>query len=190
MIILSKYKLIFIVIGIAVIIEIIWAVKSLRENVPVTAVNNSQTISNYNFLPASIILSAPKTTFKVGEKIPVSINLDSVKATDGTDVVLNFNPNLLVASKSAEVGKIYDDYPLNITDNVLGKISISGISSAAAGKVAQGIFGTVIFTAKAPGKANISVDFTKESTTDSNVIETKSAKDLLGKVQNVEVEIK
>ncbi len=190
MTILSKYKLIFIILGIAVVVEIIWAVKTLRGNVPVPIVASTQSAPKFNFQPASITLSAPKTTFKVGEKIPVSINLNSIKATDGTDVILNFNSNLLVASKSAEVGTIYDDYPLNNTDNVLGKVSISGISSAAAGKVAKGVFGTIIFTATAPGKAQVNIDFTKGSTIDSNVTETKTAKDLLGKVENLEVEIK
>lgn len=187
---LSKYKLIFIILGIAVVVEIIWAVKLLRGNVPLPVASSTQTVSNVNLLPASISLSTPKTTIKVGEKIPVSINIDSVKATDGTDVILNFDPSLLVASKSANVGKIYDDYPLNVTDNTTGKFSISGISSAANGKIAQGVFGTLIFEAKSPGKAQISIDFTKGNTTDSNVTETKSAKDLLGTVGNLEVEIK
>ena len=42
---------------------------------------------------------------------------------------------------------------------------------------------------KAPGKAKIAFDFTPGSTTDSNVIETKTAQDILGSVTDLEVNI-
>lgn len=181
--ILSKYKWFLIIIGIAVAAEIVWASQSLKGNIGrVASVAPPQV--------ASITLSVPKTTFQVGEKIPVSININSVKATDGTDVILNYNPGLVAVSAPVTAGTIYNDYPLNTFDNTAGKISISGISSEPAGKVARGVLGTAVFEAKASGKAIISVDFTQGSTVDSNIIETKTAKDLLGKVGNVEVEIK
>lgn len=188
MTILSKYKWIFIIIGIVVAVEIIWAVKSLNKNIPLPVVADPPKVASIQ--NASIILTVPKTTYKVGEKIPVSINIDSTKATDGTDVILTYNPSLLKVTVPVAVGTIYDDYPLNSVDEKTGKVSISGISSTPDGKIVQGVFGTATFIAKALGKTIISVDFTKGSTTDSNVTETKSAKDLLGKVGNVEVEIK
>ncbi|MDO8638037.1 MAG: cohesin domain-containing protein [Candidatus Daviesbacteria bacterium] len=184
MTILSKYKWFFIIVGVVVVAEIIWVFKTLGGNVPVT-VNVPVVTQN-----AFIILTTPKTTFKVGEKIPVSINIDSGKATDGSDIIITYDPNLIIVNAPTEVGKIYEDYPLNTFDNKVGKISVSGITSAITGKVAKGLFGTVTFEAKAPGKAKISVDFTKNSTIDSNIIENKTSKDLLGRVGNVEVEIK
>lgn len=187
MTILSKYKWLFIIVGVVVVAEIIWAVKSLGGNTQLPGVIATQNIVNTQ--NASIILTVPKHTFKVGEKIPVVINIDSITATDGTDVILNYDPNLLIATTPVAVGAIYEDYPFNSVDKKTGKISISGISNVVGGKIAQGIFGTATFEAKVLGKTTISVDFTKGSTIDSNIIESKTAKDLLGKVGNVEVEI-
>lgn len=188
----SGYRWIFTLLALALIVELIWALKTLGGNTTVipslpVLTNTPQEIVTQN---GSITLSVSQTIFKVGDKIPVSINIDSIKATDGADVIINYDPKLLTVSKIAEVGKIYDDYPLNVFDNAAGKISISGISSNPSGAVAKGLFGTVILEAKAPGKTQISVDFVKNGTTDSNIIETKTSKELLGRVGNVEVEIK
>ena len=188
MIILSKYKWVLIIVGVVLVVEIIWIFKFAGQSATLPVAANPENISDQPM--ASIILSVPKTTFQVGEKIPVSINIDSIKATDGTDLVLIYDPSLVNAADSVAVGTIYSDYPLNASDNTAGKISVSGISSDPLGKVARGVFGTATFEAKAPGKVKIAVDFTKGSTIDSNIIETKTTKDLLGKVGNVEVEIK
>ncbi|MDO8570132.1 MAG: cohesin domain-containing protein [Candidatus Daviesbacteria bacterium] len=189
----SGYRWIFTLLAVAIIAELIWAFRTLGGNVSTTlpiaitnpAVSTSTTVQN-----GSITLTAPKASFSVGEKIPVSINIDSIKATDGADIIISYDPKLLTVSGPVEVEKMYDDYPLNVFDNATGKISVSGISSNPNGKVAKGVLGTVILEAKAPGKTQISVDFIKDSTTDSNIIETKTSKELLGKVGNLEVEIK
>lgn len=189
----SGYRWIFTLLAIAIIAELIWALKTLGGNtssIPALSAltNTPQATVVQN---GSITLSTPKSTvFAVGDKISVNINVDSVKATDGTDVILNYDPKLLTVTQNAEVGNIYNDYPLNVFDNATGKISLSGISSNPNGAIAKGLFGTIILEAKAPGKTTISVDFVKDSTTDSNIIETKTSKELLGKVGNLEVEIK
>lgn len=141
--------------------------------------------------PAVIILSSSSPTIKVGETVTVSINISSRKPSDGTDIVMLYNPSILevvanAPDKPVALGTIYQEYPVN-SDDKKGKITVSGINLLPEGNIASGIFGTVKFKALRNGKANISLDFTKGSTIDTNVIETGSSNDLLEAVQNAEI---
>lgn len=139
---------------------------------------------------AVIILSASKASVKVGETFAVSVNISSRDATGGTDIVILYDPTLVSVennvSGAMNVGSIYHDYSIN-SDDKKGKITVSGISSATEAPIASGLFGTVTFKAIKPGKAEVKLDFTKGSTTDTNVISTKDLSDILEAVQNVEV---
>lgn len=197
-------KFIFLVVGIILLVEAIWAWQSLglnitqikalilRSNVPSTA--NAPVVSPKNQI-TSIILSAPKKNIKVGEEVVVAINLSSEKYTDGTDLVISYNPKLLsvILNKQTQspvsVGSLYNEYPLNELDEKEGKITVSGISSSSTGTLAKGVFGAITFQAKAPGTAKIALDYTPGSTIDSNVIENKTAKDVLNKVEDLELNI-
>ena len=70
-----------------------------------------------------------------------------------------------------------------------GKITVAGITQAQGGVLANGLFGTVVFQAKAAGQAKISLDYTPGSTIDSNVTESETVEDVLDKVENLEINI-
>lgn len=149
-----------------------------------------KTTTQANNTPAVIILSASKPAVKVGESFAVSINISSRKPSDGTDIILLYDPNLLsvesTSGKPVSVGSIYPEYPIN-SDDKKGRIVVSGISSSPEGIIASGLFGTVTFKAKTAGKTIIKLDFTKGSTTDSNVTESGTSSDILEAVQNADV---
>lgn len=155
-----------------------------------TVLKQTNTQNQNGFTPAVILLSTSKPDVKVGETFTVSINISSRSATDGTDIIILYDPQLLAVESNAEkavtVGTMYPEYPINL-DNKAGQIKVSGISPSSEGVVASGLFGTIKFKALKKGTASINLDFKKDSTTDSNVIESSSKKDILEAVQNTQV---
>lgn len=179
-------KYLLILVAAVLLAELFWAYKSLgpnylQESVSISAGSNMAS-------GAAISLSTPKTTIKVGEEMVVSVNISSQELTDGTDLIIVYNPEIL-SGQPVKPGTIYNDFPLNTVDQEAGKITVSGITSATGGVLANGLFGTIVFQAKKAGSAEVSLEYVPGSTTDSNVIESKTAKDLLTEVKNLEVNI-
>ncbi len=140
---------------------------------------------------ASTLSLSPSTgTFNKGCPFALAINLDTQSAqTDGTDVILFFDPTRFMASTIVN-GTIYGDYPSSNIDSVNGKISISGLASVSSPFSGKGIFATVNFTVlnNAPaGASAMTFDFDpndKSKTTDSNVVERGTIADTLSSVVN------
>ncbi|MBI4037396.1 hypothetical protein HY385_03155 [Candidatus Daviesbacteria bacterium] len=192
---LSK-KVILALVVVALVGEGIWAYQTLSKK---SAVSGGQTpvpsTTSSTKPKTTLLLQSSQNTIKIGDKLTVAVNIAADKATDGVDIIILYDPKLLTVvpvegTKNAMmVGSIYSDYPINAVDGVKGKITVSGITTQVGGVVPRGTFGSITFTAKAAGQAKISLDFTKGSTVDSNVIETKTAKDLLEEIRNTEVNI-
>lgn len=184
---LNKRNL-FIVLGVVIAAEIIWAGWSFFKpisSVPQVAEQQAATVQPK---PTTVTLTSDKTTLKVGESVTVAINLSSDKKTDGADLIITYDPKLL-SVKPVIVGTIYSDYPQNVVDDSLGRITVSGITGQRGGVLANGLFGSVEFSAKAPGVAKISLDFTSGATGDSNVTQSGTGKDILEKVNSLELKI-
>lgn len=139
---------------------------------------------------ATIALSPSGGQANKGCTFSVNIELDTTgTATDGTDVILFYEPTKLSATvTSIENGKIYSDYPGNSVDSAGGKISISGISSVSSPFNGKGTFAKVKFQVLDTGTANstsLKFDFDpndKTKTTDTNVVERGTIADVLTQV--------
>ncbi|EKD90563.1 MAG: hypothetical protein ACD_30C00112G0004 [uncultured bacterium] len=139
---------------------------------------------------ATLSLNPSAGTFNRGCVLGVNIELDTQGGqTDGTDVILIFDPTKLsVKTSDITNGKIYQDYPGNSVDAQSGKLSISGISSVSEPFTGKGTFATVQFHVleNAPtGATLIRFDFDpndKTKTTDTNVVERGTIADLLSSV--------
>lgn len=188
----EKKKYIIIIVVAILVLEAAWAIFSLRSDTQAEPDSTSVIIEKKS--QASLSLTAPKKSIRVDETIEVTVNELSGTRTDGTDIVVLYDPKLLSVVLTTQklpvnVGTLYSDYPLNDLNEKNGQISVSGITSKVGGVVPKGIFGTIVFKAKAAGIAKLSFDFKPGSTTDSNVIETKVSDDILNKVDNLELEI-
>lgn len=183
-------KYIFVIVGVVILAELLWAGWFLTKGSQVTTNGATAQVAGGSV----ISLRATKNSFRMGENIPVSVEIASDKVTDGSDIVIIYDPKMLsvvtdVAKTPVATGSLYSDYPVNKLDETAGRINVSGITSLSGGTLPKGVFGTVTFQAKQSGKVKISLDFTSGSTTDSNIIETKTAKDVLSGVNNLEVNI-
>lgn len=185
-------KTIFIILGVVILVEVIWAGWSLLQlNQAATVTPGPTTSSAAQTATASLL--ADKTTLKVGESTLVTLNISSSAKSDGVDLIVSFDPTLLLvdATSSAmpvKTGTIFTDYPQNKIDTP-GKVVVSGITDLSGGVLANGVFGTITFKALRAGSAKVSLEYKAGSTSDSNVIETGSGKDILNQVSDVSLRI-
>lgn len=185
---------IVIVAGLIILIQAIWAYQVITTSSPGSVQPSAAPPSSQNKVQNSVSLVTARNDFKVGEKIPVIINAESTKKTAGMDLILKYDPNLLSVVTNASktpmtVGTIYSDYPVNKVDEKLGLVTVSGITNETAGVVPKGVFGTIVFQAKAAGNPKIFLEFTKGSTNDTNIIENQTASDILDSVKNLDLKI-
>lgn len=186
---------IFTVLGIIIGTELIWAGWMMFHPTPPTNTSPASRVAQTAPAnPNQISLNAPKNSLKVGEDITVSLVEQTTQKTDGTDLIIIYDPKMLsveLGSSGSPVipGTIYKDYPQNKLDKTLGRVAVSGVTDVSGGVVANGLFGSVVFKALAPGQAKISFDFTPGKTGDSNMAESGTGKDILEKVNNLELNI-
>ena len=181
-------KIIFIILAVIIVVEVILAVRYLKQSAPLPPLK-LQPISG-----GRIVLTADKKDYKKGEVIVVSVRVSTGgQPTVGTDLVLRFDPKVLEASNAAVTqGRIYSEYPMKSVDSKEGTVRVSGISSTGkkSGFNGVGIFATINFKAIGSGKTTLRIDFTPDLTSDSNVIGVKNAKDILEEVFNLDLNIK
>lgn len=182
-------KTIFLSLGVILLIEVIFAVKTLTAPTsprPPLAQPESQ--------PGKVNLSleAVGRDFKVGEIVTVNVRVNTGgHRTDGVDLVLKFDPKILEASTASLIKTtIYPDYPQMKVDAKAGLVQISGISGLD-GKTFKGagVFATINFKARAAGETTLTVNFTPGKTDDSNIVESLSGNDILESVSNLNLSV-
>lgn len=186
---ISGPKIVFIILGIALLIEVVYAIRVLTSPTP-----SSLPVSKSVVQPGAvgkISLTVPQTDIRVNEIIPVSVMIDTGSHTvDGVDLIVSFDPKILeVTSGGLVKGSIFDEYPLMSLDPKKGLISISGISNFKNSFKGTGQFATINLRAKVSAKTSLTIDFNKGSATDSNLVETATSKDILEVVSNLELNI-
>ncbi len=184
-------KIIFIILGIVVLVEVVIAVRNLTSPVSTPLFQTNTNVSQAVSGEAKISLVVSKNNFKTGDIIPVSVVIDTAgRLINGVDLIIQFDPKIVDATdKDIIKGNLFDDYPMATVDSVKGLILISGISNAQKGIKVSGQFVAINFKAKALGKTSLTIDFEKGTTTHSNLVETATLSNILEKVDNLEINI-
>jgi len=177
---------IFMVLGVIIALEVVWAGWSLLK--PTTPSSVPAGVTQTVPQKVSLTLSSAKAEYKLGEQFVVDIIIYAPKYVDGADLIITYDPKMLTA-KPATLGKIFSDYPQNTVDASLGRISISGITKQKGGVVPNGEFGKLTFVANAAGATKIAFDFTSGQTVDTNVVESTTNKDILESVNELKLTI-
>lgn len=186
---LTVPKIIFLVLGLIVLGELIFAAKALfftsGSALPFVNQNSS------NNQAGRISLSASQNSYKVNEVIPVTININSGGNTlSGADLVIRYDANILdIKNEDIAKGNLFDEYPLISVDATKGLIAISGINSIRKGFTGAGQFAKLNLRAKVAGKTSLAIDFQKGSTADSNLVDMNTSKDVLEAVENLDITI-
>lgn len=181
-------RVVFVILGVLLVVELYLGAKTL-----LSPIKKPQTTPLPQKLTqkATLTLSTELTNYLVGQEVLVKVILSTGSyQTDGTDVLIQFDPQVLEpADNFFEKGTLYQDYPGVRKDQLKGTVSASGITVSSGGFKGTGVFGTFKFKAKKVGKSLVELKFTPSSTTDSNIIESNSAKDLLEEGSKVEVKV-
>lgn len=174
-------KIVFIILGIIVLVELGYAVKSLTSQKMTASPANGG---------ASMSLNAAKTEIKVGETVSIPVVLDAAGyEIAGVDLIVSFDPRVIEVV-SLTKGTIFAEYPVLSKDVGKGIISISGVSPGKNGFAGAGQFAMINIKAKIKGKTALVIDFKKGSTTTSNMVEVNSSRNILEEVNNLELEIR
>lgn len=180
-------KIIFLILGIILLAEVIYAVRVLtsRTSSPLPQKTTVQSPVG------KISLNVPKTAFGIKEAVPVSVIINTGEhIINGADVIIRFDPKILEATSGGLVkGRIFDEYPAMSIDSAKGLIAVSGISNLQSGFKGRGQFALVNLRARALGKTALTVEFTKGSTADSNLVEADTSGDILEAVDNLNINI-
>lgn len=182
-------KIIFLLLGIVVLGELIWGISKLLTPIPKPP-SPARVVQKAS--DAQISLTASKSVLKVGDKVVVNVNVSTNRhSVSGVDLILKYDPKILQASSSSFIkSSIFPDYPLINVDNSKGIISISGVAGLNKKYFnGTGSFGSITFSAQALGQTSLDIQFTKGSTTDTNVFDAISNQDVLGKVSNVQLNV-
>lgn len=183
-------KIIFIILGVVILIEVVFAVKALTAPFP-TPSSPPQSAVAKQPSDARISLTSTRLNYAVGEiiKVVVAVNTGG-RLIDGVDLIVRFNPQVLeIAPGGLSKGKIFSEYPLLSQDDKTGLISISGVSGVKESFTGQGEFAILTLKAKLPGRTTLAIDFQKGTTTTSNLVESATSKNILGNVDNLELNI-
>lgn len=183
-----KPKVIFTFLTVLLLFEAVFLVQSLLKSAPQrkpsAAKIQSITGGSFDIISSSKLVNLGDTfqtkaiIFTGGHKV------------SGGDLVLKYDPVFLTASPSAVLtGKVFKDYPLSFVDDKNGVIRVSGVSEKGADFSGRGVFANLSFKAKAKGQTQISVDFQKGESKDSNILDSESIQDILEKVQNLSITI-
>lgn len=183
-------KIIFIVVALVIVTEVVWAVYSLRK--PASKIDQPELVAEKE-VRAKLNFTGPQTATQ-GANFKVDVVLSTFKPTGGADLILKYDPKMLELvpnnKQAINLGKIYQEYPVNEVDSKEGKITLTGLTSLSSkGFVGEGLLLTINFKAKTKGSTKISFDFTKRSTTDSNISEEGSGVDLLDEVSEYTINI-
>lgn len=186
----SGPRIIFVILGLVLLGEVIYAARVLVLPTPSPLPLNKVTTPIQNKI-GKISLNTSKTVYKVNEVISVPVIIDTGSSEiSGVDLLVKFDPKILeVSSGGLVAGEILDEYPLLSTDKTKGLISISGI--VASNKVFKGVgqFAILNLKAKAPGTTSLVIDFKKDSTTLSNLVEASTSKNILESVDNLDLTV-
>lgn len=164
----------FLVLVLSLAVGVLTVTSNKNQGVSTKAANETAALS--------LSPSGGDYTFDTETSYPVGIILNTGgKTIDGVDVVISFDPKK-VQVETLTLANDFEQYPVNKVDNSTGKIRLSGLTFTP--KAMAGVMGTFRFHPVARGAAGFTFDFTPGSTTDSNVADQATAKDILGTVTN------
>lgn len=125
----------------------------------------------------SLTLLGPREV-QVGREFLINVDLETEALVDGVDVVLQFDPKILEA-KAASPSALFPTYPFIKFDNQNGRAEVSATTKINQPFKGEGSLVTVSFVLKTPGETSIILLAEEENTTDSNIAEHQTGRDLL-----------
>jgi hypothetical protein len=139
-------------------------------------------------------LSPEQGKFKIGENFTVEIILEAKNSpVNGSDIVLNFDPNFLTVEESkAQTTSLFPIYPRNWVNNENGEAILTGLATSPAKEpfVGPQLVGSLTFKGLKEGVTQVSiVRSQKEGSPSSTIIKAQGSQNILSEVKGGKYEI-
>ena len=127
-------------------------------------------------------LEFDKAELRTGEEAAMTVYFNAPgEVLDGADVILRFDPSLLVVT-SIEEGKYFDQYLRKEIDNTAGNIKVTGFMSSVKASQQPVMLFKAKARAKRAGNAFITFDFQKGLSSKSTLVQKGTSKNILSEV--------
>jgi hypothetical protein len=140
-------------------------------------------VPSLSFSPLEILVDQ-------GDTFTIEIVVDTAgEDVGGVGAKLAYDPSK-ISVLSVEQGSIFSEYPALTSDDVRGKIYVSGIVSSANDLyVGRGVLATIEMLAKSEGSTFMIFEYEEGSTRDSNIAVMYGNGDILKEVNNLRIAI-
>lgn len=131
---------------------------------------------------ASITLIPKEKQVKTGDTFTIEVKLNTNnREINGADAVIKYNPLFLEAAEKIENGDLFDNLLIAHVDKNKGIIDItaSRLSNEQKTISGEGVLALVTFVAKQKGETTVDLIFDEARSDTSNVLETKTSKNIL-----------
>lgn len=188
-------KLIFIILAIILLGEFFWAISfiktsSLKKEKKIETPTQSQIVPKESI--ASLTIDPQNVETTVGQQFTININVDTLNhSINGVDTVISFDPEILTVIGEVKNGDLFNSLLIKDVKNNVGKINItaSKLSPTAQNISGKGTLATVNFKALKFGETQIKIIFDPNRTDTSNIVESKTSKNILTTVSNATIKI-
>ncbi len=138
---------------------------------------------------SSMLITSPKTSYTLAEKIPVSIKASSSESlVTGFDAVIEYDPAFLAISKRNPPPLSDFLYYGQNTDNLIQVSAVRKPDQNTIQSFNDNELFSLEFAPLKAGKTTLKIVYLPNSTSDSNIIDSNS-NDVLGLVRGLELEI-
>jgi len=186
-----KPELFMIFLSVAIIFEIIigfWFLEAKDIFGPIVPKAQSQYAGQLWLEPAESVIRAGQDF-----NLKIMINADG-QLVNGVDVVLNYDPGFLSVEDQVIPTSLFPLYPRKFIEKEKGQIIITGAQIQKAEKEMLGdqAFASLKFKALRKGKTEISLatSFKGNTSQGSMIIISGSSRNILGEINNTQIEIK
>lgn len=187
----SLPKTVFLILSVIIALELVWgAYYLLRPSQVDRSTSSAQALEPVE-KSATIRLISSKIKFNVGENVVVDVVVEGNSRVVGVDLSLNYDPKVLSLEPSGfSRGSLFSEYLGAVVDKQKGMFTVSGVSDPGVNLDGGKKFGTLTFKALGKGNAMLNIEFKEDVTTDSNVIDGRSSRDILGNVGNLKISVR
>lgn len=155
--------------------------QSLEENTPLPT-SETELWGEYRLEPQTV-KSSPGAVFTI-KTVLVAPKI----ALDGADIILRFDPEFLTV-EGITPSSLFSAYPRKEIDNTVGSVHLTGFtSSTTLGNKGETV-ADIAFRANKVGTTTITVDFQKNASNRSTIVEKGTSKNVLGSVKGATVQI-
>lgn len=198
--VIKHKKLVLLCLAIVILIESFWAFSYIKSANMIKLPLITQLMEKPKEKIASMSLTPSNIQAKVGENFEISVDVDMLNRTvNGIDAVIKYDPQMLevvdadndASGTQVSTGTIFNTLLINSVDPLEGKIFVTGSRISTTDEPVNGV-GTIAkisLVSLQAGNTTLEILYDPQKSNLSNVTESKTSKNILTHINNVQITI-